>query len=67
MKRSNKDDEGVARPPYSLMTGFIGTASISEALSVNGQYDVAYGLLTQKPILLGYIRWPMVPLLFGNV
>ena len=48
IKRSNKDDEGVARPPYSLMTGFIGTASISEALSVNGQHDVAYGLLTQK-------------------
>jgi alpha-L-rhamnosidase len=48
IKRSNKDDEGIARPPYSLMTGFIGTASISEALSANGQHDVAYGLLTQK-------------------
>ncbi len=48
VKRSNKDDEGVSRPPYSLMTGFIGTASISEALSVNGLHDVAYGLLTQK-------------------
>ena len=48
VKRSNKDDEGISRPPYSLMTGFIGTASISEALSVNGHHDVAYGLLTQK-------------------
>ena len=46
VKRSDKDDEGVARPPYLLMTGFIGTASISEALSVNGQHDVAYVLLT---------------------
>jgi alpha-L-rhamnosidase len=46
--RSNKDDQGVARPPYSLMTGFIGTASISEALSANGKHDIAYGLLTTK-------------------
>ena len=48
IKRSSKDDEGIARPPYSLMTGFIGTAHISEALSANGQHEVAYGLLTQK-------------------
>jgi alpha-L-rhamnosidase len=46
--RSNTDDQGVARPPYSLMTGFIGTASISEALSANGKHDIAYGLLTNK-------------------
>lgn len=46
--RSNKDDQGVARPSYSLMTGFIGTASISEALSANGKHDIAYGLLTTK-------------------
>ena len=46
--RSNTDDQGVARPPYSLMTGFIGTASISEALSANGKHDIAYGLLTTK-------------------
>ncbi|MDE2393397.1 MAG: family 78 glycoside hydrolase catalytic domain, partial [Cytophagales bacterium] len=46
--RSNKDDQGVARPPFSLMTGFIGTASISEALSANGKHDIAYGLLTTK-------------------
>ncbi len=30
------------------MTGFIGTASISEALSANGKHDIAYGLLTTK-------------------
>ncbi len=48
VERSNKDDEGVARPPYSLMTGFIGTASISEALSAHQKDGVAYGLLTQK-------------------
>jgi alpha-L-rhamnosidase len=46
--RSNKDDQNIARPPYSLMTGFIGTASISEALSANGKHDIAYGLLTTK-------------------
>jgi alpha-L-rhamnosidase len=48
VKRSNTDDGGVARPPYSLMTGFIGTASISEALAANGQHAEAYRLLTQK-------------------
>jgi alpha-L-rhamnosidase len=46
--RSNKDDQGVARPSFSLMTGFIGTASISEALAANGKHDIAYGLLTTK-------------------
>ncbi|MEY4273560.1 MAG: hypothetical protein RL638_508 [Bacteroidota bacterium] len=48
VKRSNKDDGGVSRPAYSLMTGFIGTASISEALSANNQHAEAYRLLTQK-------------------
>lgn len=48
VKRSNTDDGGVARPPYSLMTGFIGTASISEALSANNQHAEAYRLLTQR-------------------
>jgi alpha-L-rhamnosidase len=48
VKRSNTDDGGVARPPYSLMTGFIGTASISEALAANGHHAEAYRLLTQK-------------------
>ncbi|WP_405380036.1 family 78 glycoside hydrolase catalytic domain [Maribacter sp. LLG6340-A2] len=47
IKRSNEDEQGIARPPYSLMTGFIGTASINHALSENGQDEVAYRLLQQ--------------------
>jgi alpha-L-rhamnosidase len=47
IERPNKDDGGVERPPYSLMTGFIGTASISTALSANGQHAAAYRLLQQ--------------------
>ncbi len=48
IQRKNKDDSGVERPEYSLMTGFIGTASISQALSENGSDDVAYQLLVNK-------------------
>lgn len=47
IQRKNKDDLGVERPEYSLMTGFIGTASISEALSENGSSANAYRLLQQ--------------------
>lgn len=47
VKRENEDDSGVTRPEYSLMTGFIGTASISKALSENGYDDIAYRLLQQ--------------------
>ncbi|GAB3989793.1 glycoside hydrolase family 78 protein [Spirosoma daeguense] len=47
-QRKNKDDGGVLRPDYSLMTGFIGTASIAEALSENGHSEIAYRLLQQK-------------------
>lgn len=47
--RENKDDGGEIRPPYSLMTGFIGTAWISKALSDNGRSDIAYRLLQQTP------------------
>jgi alpha-L-rhamnosidase len=43
--RENKDDDGVARPKDSLMTGFIGTAWISKALSDNGMSDLAYQIL----------------------
>jgi alpha-L-rhamnosidase len=43
--RENTDDGGVVRPKYSLMTGFIGTAWISEALSRNGLSELAYRLL----------------------
>lgn len=47
VKRKNVDDGGVERPEYSLMTGFIGTAAISKALSDNGYNDIAYRLLQQ--------------------
>ena len=43
--RENKDDTGVVRPGNSLMTGFIGTAWISKALSDNGYSDLAYRIL----------------------
>ncbi|MEI6139069.1 MAG: family 78 glycoside hydrolase catalytic domain [Mariniphaga sp.] len=45
VKRQNKDDAGVLRPTYSLMTGFIGTSWISKALSDNGLSDLAYKVL----------------------
>ncbi|MBO0356631.1 family 78 glycoside hydrolase catalytic domain [Hymenobacter sp. BT186] len=45
--RQNKLDTGGMAPPYSLLTGFIGTAWISRALSENGHADVAYRLLQQ--------------------
>ncbi|MEK6476274.1 family 78 glycoside hydrolase catalytic domain [Catalinimonas sp. 4WD22] len=47
VKRENVDEKMVMRPEYSLMTGFIGTASLNEALSENGYDDVAYRLLQQ--------------------
>jgi alpha-L-rhamnosidase len=51
VERENADDQGVVRPKYSLMTGFIGTAWISKALSDAGRSDLAYRLLqnTQYP------------------
>ncbi|MDD8026946.1 MAG: family 78 glycoside hydrolase catalytic domain [Acidobacteriota bacterium] len=45
VERENKDDDGILRPRYSLMTGFIGTAWISQALSDRGMNDLAYRLL----------------------
>ena len=48
IERSNIDELEQARPPYSLMTGFIGTASINQALSKYGYHDVAYRLLQQE-------------------
>jgi len=45
--RSNMDELGVKRPEYSLMTGFIGTASLNHALSENGRHETAYKLLQQ--------------------
>ncbi len=41
-------DNGKVCPPYSLMTGFIGTAWIQEALSRIGRGDVAYRILANK-------------------
>ncbi len=40
--RENRDDGGVMRPKHSLMTGFIGTAWISKALSDHGLGELAY-------------------------
>ena len=48
VERKNLDDDKVARPEYSLMTGFIGTGKISKALSNAGRADVAYKLLENK-------------------
>ena len=45
VERKNLDDDKKSCPEYSLMTGFIGTAKISKALSNAGRADVAYKLL----------------------
>ncbi len=45
--RTNQTDQKVECPPYSLMTGFIGTAWVNRALSDNGYSDLAYRLLQQ--------------------
>lgn len=47
VSRKNIDQEGVVRNEYSLMTGFIGTAAISKALSMNGFDKTAYALMQQ--------------------
>lgn len=47
VQRENVADDGKTYPAYSLMTGFIGTAWISKALSDNGYDEVAYNLLQQ--------------------
>lgn len=45
--RATKADIGTECSPYSLMTGFIGTAWINKALSDCGYTDLAYRLLQQ--------------------
>ena len=60
VERQNADDSGVIRPSYSLMTGFIGTASINEALSEAGRHDLAYRLLQQT----SYPSW-LYPVING--
>lgn len=47
VKRSNTADDGTVCPPYSLMTGFIGTAWINSALSRYHHAETAYRLLQQ--------------------
>ncbi len=47
IERENEDELGAVRPEYSLMTGFIGTASLNHALSENGKDEIAYRLLQQ--------------------
>lgn len=46
--RENRTDKGDLCPPYSLMTGFIGTAWVNKALSDAGLDSVAYRLLRQE-------------------
>ncbi|MGC4054713.1 MAG: hypothetical protein QM757_38180 [Paludibaculum sp.] len=45
VRRENRDDGGVVRPPNSLMTGFIGTSWINKALSDHGLSELSYRLL----------------------
>lgn len=47
IRRENVVDKKQTFPPYSLMTGFIGTAWISKAMSDNGFSEDAYRLLQQ--------------------
>ena len=47
VRRQNSDQLGRIRPGFSLMTGFIGTASLNKALSEHGYDDMAYRLLQQ--------------------
>ncbi|MDE6795537.1 MAG: glycoside hydrolase family 78 protein [Muribaculaceae bacterium] len=46
IERENHADDGTVCPPYSLMTGFIGTAWVLEALSRIERDDLAYAMLT---------------------
>jgi alpha-L-rhamnosidase len=48
VERQNPDDDGILRPEYSLMTGFIGTAWISKSLSDHGYNAHAYKLLQNE-------------------
>lgn len=47
VSRRNLADNGAICPEYSLMTGFIGTSLIAEALSEYGNQECAYRLLQQ--------------------
>lgn len=45
IQRKNTDDKGTELGEYALMTGFIGTAWVADALSNNGYSDSAYKLV----------------------
>ena len=60
LARENMDDLHIVRPPYSLMTGFIGTAWILHALSENGLEREAFRLLQSRE----YPSW-LYPVLQG--
>ncbi|MCV9387400.1 glycoside hydrolase family 78 protein [Reichenbachiella ulvae] len=47
VSRKNQDFMGVERPEVSLMTGFIGTASLAPSLSEHGYDQLSYQLLQQ--------------------
>lgn len=47
IKNESKQGDSVSYPPYSLMTGFIGTAWINRVLSDLGYDDIAYRILQQ--------------------
>lgn len=46
--RENVDDLHEKRQPYTLMTGFIGTSWISQALSDNGCHETAWRMLKEQ-------------------
>ncbi len=46
--RRSLGDDGKTYPAYSLMTGFIGTAWIADALTKVGRTDLAYRMLLNK-------------------
>lgn len=48
VSRQSIGDDGKSYPSYSLMTGFIGTAWISNALTKVGRSDYAYRMLLNK-------------------
>ncbi|HEX3101214.1 MAG TPA: alpha-L-rhamnosidase C-terminal domain-containing protein, partial [Pyrinomonadaceae bacterium] len=48
VRRKNADDTGAMRPEYSLMTGFIGTSWVSQALTEHGATDLAYKQLQNE-------------------
>jgi len=60
VQRENRDDQGIMRPAYTLMTGFIGTAWISTALSNAKADQEAYRLLQQT----AYPSW-LYPVVHG--